>query len=248
MKQKTKIHRFCIYTALGVIGFIVGTQVSAYQYRYRTPSQIEQEGSGKLSDFFSTDNLSGLFSKTVKKPDLAQEFKTASSKYKGVIGWLYIENTRINYPIMHGEGNSYYLNRGPDGNASYNGSIFLDEAETGFNKVSVLHGHNMLDGSMFSDLHNYYRVETQKQNNAIYLYDGVKERKFMVISILRVSSSYNLKLNIEDDNEVQKYANELSSSTLYSYGTKITSKPLIILNTCFSDGTNDHLLVVGQEV
>lgn len=243
---KKKLYRILIYAVVGTIGLLSGIQVSTYQTRVSSGVVGDDNTTAKMSDFFGSDSLLNMFSKSVDKPNLAQKYSEAKSVAKATIGWIYVENTRVNYPIMHGE-NNYYLNRAYDGSASASGSIFLDENETGFSKVNIIHGHNMLNGSMFTDLHNFYRVETQKENNKIYIYDGKKERVFSVISVMRVPSSYNLKMSLSTDSEVNSYAQELANQSVYNYGNKVTSNPLVILNTCFSDGTNDHLLVVGQE-
>ena len=74
-----------------------------------------------------------------------------------VVAWIRIPDTRIDYPIMQGEDNDYYLNRDWRGNGNIVGSVFLecrnDPNLTDFN--TILYAHNMANGTMFHDLHKF---------------------------------------------------------------------------------------------
>ena len=74
-----------------------------------------------------------------------------------VLGWIYIEGTTINYPIVQGADNDYYLSRLVDGTSNKAGSIFLDYRNTpDFSDYhTVIYGHNMKNGTMFADITEY---------------------------------------------------------------------------------------------
>lgn len=74
-----------------------------------------------------------------------------------VAGWVQIEGTAINYPVLQAEDNEYYLTRGLDQSENKNGSVFMDyrnEISTK-EKHMILYGHNMKNKTMFADLLNY---------------------------------------------------------------------------------------------
>ena len=77
------------------------------------------------------------------------------------VAWLTVENTNIDYPVMHGKDNSEYLNKNPYGQYSLSGSIFLDSRCKGtFDDVySLIYGHHMDYGSMFGALDNYIKPD-----------------------------------------------------------------------------------------
>lgn len=85
------------------------------------------------------------------------DFEVLQAQNPEIIGWIYCEGTRINYPIVRGEDNQYYLNRMHTGEYNPNGSIFMDFRNlpdfTDFN--NLIYGHNMRDGAMFGTLRNY---------------------------------------------------------------------------------------------
>lgn len=239
-----------LYMVLIVIVCITGFFVGKKVYTVENPvidnsEEISEEGTS-IGTFFS-DALSSL--QAAKKEDLKAKYEQARAVSNETKGWIWIENTRIDYPIMLGQ-NNYYLNRSYDRKSSSSGSIFLDEAQPGFGNVNVIHGHNMLNGKMFTDLHKFYRAETKDQMKYVYIYDGESdiERKFEVFSVMRVSASYSLKMNIGNLADTKVYAQELKNQSAYKYNFTLEEKPILILNTCFSDGTNDHLIVALQEI
>ena len=81
--------------------------------------------------------------------ETAQSLKTA---YPDALGWLYIPNTAISYPVMQSDDNDYYLSHAYDGSYLKAGSVFLDyRCENRFmNPINILYGHNMKNGSMFA--------------------------------------------------------------------------------------------------
>lgn len=75
-----------------------------------------------------------------------------------VVGWICIEDTKINYPIVQGDDNQYYVSHMADGRANAAGSIFMDcrNAPDFSDRHSVIYGHNMRNGSMFAQI-SYYK-------------------------------------------------------------------------------------------
>lgn len=94
-----------------------------------------------------------------------------------IYGWISIEGTEINYPIVQGEDNDYYLNHAYTGDYLPEGSIFVDyrnnESITK-NYNTVIYGHNITTGAMFHDVTKFFR--DQYMNGVyiyVYTYDGV---------------------------------------------------------------------------
>jgi len=99
-----------------------------------------------------------------------------SASYKDMYGWIFMSDTNINYPLMKGRNNNYYLHHNYKGDESRSGSIFVD-ASTLDNYYSnynmVIYGHNMRDGSMFNTLKHWCNnasVKTLAQTTQIEIY------------------------------------------------------------------------------
>lgn len=73
------------------------------------------------------------------------------------IGWLVCEGTVINYPVVQGDDNTYYLNHLFDGTRNKLGTLFVDcnNAPPFSDFNTVIYGHHMKNGSMFASLVNY---------------------------------------------------------------------------------------------
>ena len=86
--------------------------------------------------------------------DTAAELNNA---YPDSLGWLYIPDTVISYPIMQSDDNEFYLHHDFDRSRLKAGSVFLDcRCENRFmNPVNILYGHNMKNGSMFAQITSY---------------------------------------------------------------------------------------------
>lgn len=77
-------------------------------------------------------------------------------------GWITIEGTAINYPIVQGEDNDYYLDHAYTGDFLPNGSIFVDyrnHTSITKNYNTVVYGHNITSGAMFHDITKFFKDE-----------------------------------------------------------------------------------------
>ena len=88
------------------------------------------------------------------KEQLIDSVQSLNSAYPDAIGWLYIPDTVINYPVMQSGDNSYYLDHAYDGSPLKAGSVYLDcRCEGRFrNPINIVYAHNMKNGSMFAQI------------------------------------------------------------------------------------------------
>lgn len=88
------------------------------------------------------------------RQSLIDSAQSLNNAYPDAVGWLYILDSAINYPIMQGGDNDFYLHHAYDGSSLKSGAIFLDHrCENRFmNPVNIVYGHNMRNGSMFAEL------------------------------------------------------------------------------------------------
>lgn len=100
------------------------------------------------------------------------DFAKLSSENPDVIAWIYQPKTGINYPVVQGQDNEYYLDHLINGKKNKYGSVFADSRIEGplLGPETILYGHNMKDGTMFGSLNSYKRQKYYEENPNFYLY------------------------------------------------------------------------------
>lgn len=88
-----------------------------------------------------------------------------------VFAWIYCEGTVINYPVVHGRDNQYYLHRSFDGTYRFAGTIFSDASNTPgiVDSNIILYGHHMKDGTMFADLKYWLDPDFFREHPCMWL-------------------------------------------------------------------------------
>ena len=188
-------------------------------------------------------------------------------KYKelnpDVVGYIYIPDSVIDYPILQKEGSDdYYLKHNFDQKKGYPGCISIEKyANPCLNdKVSTIYGHNMHNGTMFGSLHRMYRdFDYFKAHEYFYIYTEESVRKYRFICITHYSDDHLLKddFKMNDDGEfvfegfkgdeptkIMQALKDYNDEKAYFYQTDITDEDeLMILSTCNTDRT--RVVAVG---
>lgn len=106
-----------------------------------------------------------------------------------IVAWIQIPRIGVDYPVVQGKDDEPYLHYTFDGIANKAGSIFLDyrnRADFTDSKV-ILYGHNMKDGSMFSNLKKYQDADFRKEQGKVLLYLPDKVLECVIVEWRRVS-------------------------------------------------------------
>ena len=108
-----------------------------------------------------------------------------------IVAWIQIPGIGVDYPVVQGKDNEHYLHYTFDRNANKAGSIFLDyrnRADFTDRKV-ILYGHNMKDGSMFSNLKKYQDAGFRKEQGRVFIYLPEKTLTYEVIECRGVTET-----------------------------------------------------------
>lgn len=100
------------------------------------------------------------------------------------VGWIKMPGTRIDYPIVQGTDNDFYLNHDFYGKKSAGGVIYLDYESQGdfLGRNSILYGHNMKNGSMFKDLVRYKDEAFFKEHRYFTIYTPEREIQLRAVA------------------------------------------------------------------
>lgn len=114
------------------------------------------------------------------------DFESLQAINPDIVGWIYIPETLIDYPILVGDSDEYYLNRDYKGDYSSLGSIFAfaDVDLTKDNHI-CLFGHNMISQQMFGGLDKYKSQEYADNHKYCYIYTPDRTKECTLISAFR---------------------------------------------------------------
>lgn len=154
------------------------------------------------------------------KPELDENQRPSFEELLGinpdVVGWVTIDNTNMDYPIVQGQTNLDYINKDIYGDFSLAGSIFLDSRNNRDfeDNYSLLYGHSMSEGRMFGDINLYKEEEFFLNNQTGSLLTPEKVYELKIFASLLVPANENEIFNptvwADDIGELLRYANEKS--------------------------------------
>lgn len=183
-----------------------------------------------------------------------------------VVGYIKINGTDVDYPVVQCEDNSYYMDTDIYGNYLESGSIFMDYRdifdpdESKQSQQIVLYGHNMLNGTKFTTLHRYRQDDTFYEKYPIIDFNSnYIEDKYVIIAYFTTYGDYGEShygdefaywdmenMDEKEFNEFMKTVRErsfISPDIDVKYGDQI-----LTLQTCHLDEDNSRLLVIGRRL
>lgn len=164
------------------------------------------------------------------------------------VGWLTVNNTKIDYPVVQSTDNDYYLYRDYYKNKNRHGWIYMDYRNNieDLSDNTIIFGHNLANQKMFGTL-RYVTNPTwyKKSSNQIITFNTTKENmSWQIISIYKipVTNDY-LIANFSSSEEKLKFLDMIVSRSIYDFNaTYDESTKIITLSTC-SNGSKERLVV-----
>ena len=176
------------------------------------------------------------------------------------IGWLSIEDTNIDYPVMQTpEEEEYYIHRDFYGEYSSAGTLFVD-LESNVQKPSdniLIYGHNMKTGKMFHDLLKYenesfYKNHKYIQFDTIYgngTYEVIAAFRTHILTEKEDGFRYYQFFNAEDKSAFNQYVSGCKALTGYTIDTDASyGDSLLTLSTCAYHTDNGRFVVVAKKL
>lgn len=168
-----------------------------------------------------------------------------------VIGWLEIYDTTIDYPLMHGKDNSFYVNHDAFGDFSLSGAIFLDCSNKSdlSDKYNLIYGHHMQMEKMFGCLDRFLDDDYSKKHNKGCLTlkdDNVTTTiPLSLVAVVPTDMSdyvlFNIEETLKDPDAIDVHIKDLAKNTYDSFDA---TDRYVALSTCSeADGFN-RLVVI----
>lgn len=262
LPKEIKIQKIITYI-LTIVG-IVSLGYFAFYVKQADNTQTNYE---KLSELKSTDYKVNKKEKSViihmnqeeEAPDILDDYKTLYNNNKKLIGWIKIDDTLIDYPVMQSDNEEYYLNHNFNQEKDNNGSIFIasDCKIWPRSQNIIIFGHNMKSGKMFGQLKKY-KNESFCNNNPFIKFDTLYEKGVyqvcfafsdIVYDEAEVAFKYYQFIDANSEQEWDSAMNYMHDKSMYdtgiipSYGDKI-----ITLSTCDYEKDAERFVVVAKKI
>lgn len=158
-----------------------------------------------------------------------------------VVGWIFMPNSKVNYPIVQGEDNQYYLKHTWDNRKSAAGAIFMESTnEPDFSDPrTILYGHNMADSYMFGQLQRYDKESYWKKYPYVYLVTDEGVLRYEIYSSYKADvDSGTYALELEDERYLAAFIHKTKEEARYETGiTPALTDRLLTLSTCIGDAS-----------
>lgn len=260
-KRRKLLVILCSFVAVGCFGYF-----GVYSY-FADRTQMDYKSLAMLK---GSDSLAGGSWQTpavtihyTQEEDVEltvlPEYETLYNKNKKLIGWLKIDDTNIDYPVMQTGNNEYYLDHNFNQEYDKNGSLFLDAAcdVVHRNTNLIIYGHHMKSGRMFGNLNSYSKKEYCEKHPTIQ-FDTIYEKgTYQVMYVFRsriynedeVIFKYYQFFDAASEKEFESNMQEMAALSLYDTGvTASFGDELLTLSTCDSSETDGRFVVVAKRI
>ena len=273
MKKKTKAKKmhtiiyllftiFIILSLMYIINFFLIRQEAKKQsdllnateiYDEKATKEVVQNELEDEEEILPTEELKQETERMLKVNGLREE-------NQDIVGWLEIENTNINYPVLQGTDNHYYMTHNYKKEKSKNGSIFLN-ADYNWNIPSnnlLMYGHNLGNGMMFQELLKYEKESFYLEHPTIRFTTPEEDAEYEIISVFKSRVYYKSEKNVfryyyfinsESEEEYNQFIKNAKNASLYPIdATANYGNQLITLSTCSYYIEDGRFAVVGRKI
>ncbi len=221
----------------------------ARKYTTKTPIQSAAPAGDAPIAPFGTTTIEPETAAEAVTTGIFVDFDTLAEDCPDVVGWLYCPDTPLQYPVVQGADNDYYLRRLLDGTWNINGSIFLDyrcPADfSGWNHI--LYGHNMKNDTMFGSLEKYRDQAYYDAHPFLYLLTPTRDYRIDLIAGYVTAGNDAVTYTLPESAEERDLflENARQSSTFLAEADMNGEARLITFSTCVYDFENARYVLTG---
>lgn len=172
----------------------------------------------------------------LQMPTILPQFVSLLNENSDTVGWLKLDDTRINHVIVQGDNNVYYLEHDFFGNKSVSATMMLDAGcdIQNIEKHYVIYGHRMKSGTMMNDILKYENKKFFDDNPIVYFDTIYKTMEWEVFSTYCKDYNYdNINVAFQSDEEWLSYIQRLQKESMYETDIALSADDVVLtLYTC----------------
>lgn len=165
--------------------------------------------------------------------------------------WIRADEIGIDYPVMHTDNNTFYLNHLYDGTSNSNGALFIDctNASPFHDRNTAIYGHNMQSGAMFHSLNRYTSQEFYEACPDMMLYTPEGNYRIeLICGTLEDGNDAFIPFHFEDEDDFMEYIEKQKARSTFRSEVRIQpGDRLVSLCTCTSySQDNRRYMLIGR--
>ncbi|NPD30489.1 class B sortase [Eggerthellaceae bacterium zg-1084] len=244
-KKSAKVWNVVFYVAIVVlVGSLItlGALVFSYWQGQQVYRQVIEQAGVNLADIEKSPE---------ELPNVKVNWDRLLEINPQTVAWLYVPGTNINYPVVQGTDNDYWLTHdfeGKNGWLAQFGTVFQDYRNSkGFtDQANFIFGHHLNDGSMFSAITEMTKRETFDAQRVAYLFTPKGNYRLRTFALLHVGANDPLiQPSFPDEQSYQAYVQDKIDRSLH-HPSDLPA--LSSMNKLFAFGTCDNLITDGRYV
>jgi sortase B len=233
----------CVFlaAALAIVGSLIYGYVTAQQYYKQVLS---------ASGLAVTDSA-GEVSPDTSFGDLNLDWTALKAVNPDIVAWVLIPGTNINYPIVQGDDNDYYLTHLSDDSYSRSGAVFLDSlSPSGLDGANnMIYGHNMRDGSMFANINKFTSQDFFDAHRTIYLCTPERNMELQTFACERMSGNAPIRIfQFATNDDLQDYVQTLLANAVATAGDTGGIQQVYSFITCNNGNDSYRVLLSAKPV
>lgn len=259
MKKKKKIVLviviiLCVIIAFGTAAFLafkmINENKTGDEYK-QLANSVSVETTNNTSDGDTAASEMPVPDVDTDSNSIPVDFSLLTSQNEDIYAWIYIPDTNVNYPICQSYvEDNYYLEHDVYGNYSFAGAIYSQSCNNRdfTDRVTVLYGHNMANGSMFATLHRFADSSFFESHDKIYIYTTGRKLTYKVVSAFVYDDRHIMNtFDFSEDSQFQSYLDTIQNPRSVNVNVRdgvdlSTDDKILTLSTCVNSGDGRYLV------
>jgi len=181
------------------------------------------------------------------------DFDGLRESFPSVIGWIQSEGTPINFPIVQGIDNDFYLYHLPNRQRNSLGSIYMDYRNNSdfSSKITIIYGHDVSGGAMFGSLRNYRSQEFFEEHHSMFIFTPEQNYELLLFAGYILDSAFEIPpMSFSGPDDFYAFISNIKNRSMFSSDRAVSyGDNLVMLATCVAAGSrSDRLIIAGKMV
>ncbi|MBQ8228839.1 MAG: class B sortase [Clostridia bacterium] len=240
--NKKELIRKCLMI-VAIIGVVASSGYLVYDLVW-LPFSIDKQNEVFDVDEDNESTPKTTLSDTEKAPPVQEKYVEIKSQYNDFAGKLIVKGLKMDFPVVQGQDNSYYLKYNIDGEEDKHGTLFVDYRNNlvNLNHNTIIFGHNMRDGTQFGMLSMYKKLSTYQACPIITFNTIYNDYKWKVFAAFLINTQpehdngyvFNyLRTDFGSDEEFYDFYDEVMERSYFITDVDVTPEDKILtLSTC----------------